>query len=135
NLWTISKMITLILTIISITTVFFLIWKLMKHYTYWTVRGVKQRKQTYILGDNASVFFKKESFFDMMVNLYRTFPEERYIGMYQGMLPTLLVRDPEIIKQITVKEFDHFVNHRTFIPDGIDPLWDRNLVILKGTYT
>ncbi|KRT84340.1 cytochrome P450, partial [Oryctes borbonicus] len=124
-------MITLILTTILITTVFFLIRKLMKRYTYWTIRGVKQRKQIYILGDNASIFFKKESFFEMMVNLYRTFPEERYIGMYQGMLPTLLVRDPEIIKQITVKEFDRFLNHRSFIPDSIEPLWSRNLIVLK----
>ncbi|GJQ77437.1 hypothetical protein Trydic_g20835 [Trypoxylus dichotomus] len=69
----------------------------------------------------------------MMINLYKTFPEERYIGMYQGTLPTLLVRDPEIIKQVAVKEFDHFVNHRAFIPDGVEPLWSRNLVALRGT--
>ncbi|GJQ77435.1 hypothetical protein Trydic_g20833 [Trypoxylus dichotomus] len=67
----------------------------------------------------------------MIVNLYRTFPEERYIGMYQGTLPTLLIRDPEIIKRITVKEFDHFPNHRSFIPDDVEPLWSKNLVFLK----
>lgn len=56
----------------------------------------------------------------------------RYIGMYQGTLPTLLIRDPEIIKEVTVKEFDHFLNHRLFVPDGVDALWSRNLVALKG---
>lgn len=52
--------------------------------------------------------------------------------MYQLTLPTLLVRDPELIKQITVKDFEHFVDHRSFLPDDADPLWTKNLFSLKG---
>ncbi|GJQ77433.1 hypothetical protein Trydic_g20831 [Trypoxylus dichotomus] len=83
--------------------------------------------------DNASVFFRRESFFDFLLRLYKAFPNERYFGMYQGTLPTLVIKDPEIIKQITVKEFDHFLNHRSFIPDGSDPIWTKNLFALKDT--
>lgn len=54
--------------------------------------------------------------------------------MYQGMLPTLIIRDPDIIKQINVKEFDHFLNHRPFIADGADPIWTKNLFSLKGNF-
>lgn len=59
----------------------------------------------------------------------------RYMGIYQMLTPTLLIRDPEIIRQVTVKEFDHFLNHRAFVPEGVDPLWNKNLFALKGTYT
>ncbi|KAI4464097.1 cytochrome p450 [Holotrichia oblita] len=111
----------------------FALWKLSQHYNYWTNRGVKQRKQIYLLGDNASVFLRQESFLDMMKRLYDEFPNERYFGMYQGTIPSLLIRDPEIIKQVTVKEFDHFLNHRPFVPDGVDPLWGKNLFSLKDT--
>ncbi|KAK9752570.1 Cytochrome P450 [Popillia japonica] len=69
----------------------------------------------------------------MFKRLYDTFPNERYFGIYQGTLPTLTIRDPEIIKQVTVKEFDHFLNHRTIIPDGVDPLWSKNLFALRDT--
>ncbi|KAI4464078.1 cytochrome p450 [Holotrichia oblita] len=111
----------------------FALWKLSRHYNYWTDQGIKQRKQIYLLGDNASVFLRQESFFDMFKRLYDTFPNERYFGIYQGTLPTLTIRDPEIIKQVTVKEFDHFLNHRTIIPDGVDPLWSKNLFALRDT--
>ncbi|KRT83704.1 cytochrome P450 [Oryctes borbonicus] len=111
----------------------FVWWKLSKHYSHWTNRNVKQRRQIYGLGDNASVFFRLESFFDFLIRLYKEFPNERYIGMYQGTLPTLVIRDPELIKQITVKEFDHFLNHRSFLPDNIDPIWSKNLFALKDT--
>lgn len=43
-----------------------------------------------------------------------------------------MLRDPELIKQLAVKEFDHFVNHRQALPDNIDPLWSRNVLALRG---
>ncbi|KAI4464094.1 cytochrome p450 [Holotrichia oblita] len=121
------------LTFILIAVAIFATWKLTKRYSYWTDKGVKQRRQVYILGDNAPIYFKKENFFEMMLNAYKAFPEERYMGMYQGMLPALLIRDPDLIKEITVKEFDHFLNHKPFIPEDIEPLWNKNLVVLKDT--
>lgn len=48
------------------------------------------------------------------------------------MLPTLVVRDPELIKHITVKDFDHFLDHRSFINEEVDLLWSKNLFALKG---
>lgn len=56
----------------------------------------------------------------------------RYCGVYQTTIPTLMLRDPELIKQITVKDFDHFVDHRSFVPESIDPVWTKNLFALKG---
>ncbi|RZC39210.1 uncharacterized protein BDFB_009483, partial [Asbolus verrucosus] len=57
---------------------------------------------------------------------------KQYSGFYQFFLPTLLLKDPELIKQITVKDFDHFVDHRSFIPEDSDPLWRKNLISLTG---
>lgn len=56
----------------------------------------------------------------------------RYSGIYQFTLPTLLIRDPELIKQITVKDFEHFMDHRSVIPNNDDPVWSKNLFALKG---
>ncbi|EFA09239.2 cytochrome P450 9Z1 [Tribolium castaneum] len=59
-------------------------------------------------------------------------PNSRYCGMYQFTMPTLVVRDPDLIKQITVKDFDYFLNHRTFIPEECDALWGKNLFALTN---
>lgn len=48
-------------------------------------------------------------------------------------MPTLMIRDPELIKQITIKDFDHFIDHRVFVDAGTDPLMSGNLFSLKGT--
>lgn len=52
--------------------------------------------------------------------------------MYQFSLPTLVLRDPDLIKQIAVKDFEHFLNHRAFIPEECDPLWGKNLFALNN---
>lgn len=37
-----------------------------------------------------------------------------------------------MIKQITVKDFDHFTDHNSFIPEEVDPLIAKNLLSMKG---
>ena len=35
----------------------------------------------------------------------------KVFGIFEGLLPAFYISDPEIIKRILVKDFDHFVNH------------------------
>ncbi|KAK9885349.1 hypothetical protein WA026_010846 [Henosepilachna vigintioctopunctata] len=37
------------------------------------------------------------------------------------------------MKQICVKDFDHFLNHKGLLPDGVEEFWSKNLVGLKAT--
>lgn len=55
-----------------------------------------------------------------------------FLGTYQLLKPVLMLRDPDLIKQITVRDFEHFTDHRIFLPDGIEPLWNKNLFALTG---
>ncbi|XP_017782406.1 PREDICTED: cytochrome P450 9e2-like [Nicrophorus vespilloides] len=103
-----------------------------RHYSYWKNRNVTQGPIVPIFGDNLLTVFRRESFFDMMNRLYQRFPNERYTGFYQMNNPMLLIRDTELMKMVTVKDFDHFTDHRTFLPDNSDPLWSKNLFALKG---
>lgn len=56
----------------------------------------------------------------------------RFIGVYEFRNPIVLVNDPELIKQITVKDFDHFIDHRFTIDPNVEPMFGRNLVSIKG---
>ena len=47
------------------------------------------------------------------------------------MKPVYFLNDPELIKQIAIKDFDHFVNHRTQIDENIDPMFGRGLVSMR----
>lgn len=45
--------------------------------------------------------------------------------------PTYVIEDPELVKQICVKEFDSFVNHIEITNSGDDPLFTKALVALR----
>lgn len=45
--------------------------------------------------------------------------------MFAFRTPQYLVRDPEIIKQIAVKDFDHFEDHSSFADEKIDKIWGK----------
>lgn len=53
--------------------------------------------------------------------------------MFEFRRPLLVIRDPELIKQITVKDFEHFLDHRDFFLDEeTEPLFGKSLFMLKG---
>lgn len=56
----------------------------------------------------------------------------RYVGFYQLARPALMIKDPELIKELTVKDFDHFTDHWSFTDPDVDRLWASNLFALKG---
>lgn len=43
-----------------------------------------------------------------------------------------MLRDPEIIKQLTIKDFDYFMDHRALIPEQVDQMITKTLPVLQG---
>lgn len=56
----------------------------------------------------------------------------RFFGQYQVTKPLVVVKDIELIKKITIKDFEHFLDHSIFIKQDNDPLFGRGLINLRG---
>ncbi|CAH1113653.1 unnamed protein product [Psylliodes chrysocephalus] len=100
--------------------------------SYWKKRGVKQTTPNWWFGDMRGNIYRKENLVDLFQRVYNMDTNCRYFGYYQFNVPFLLIKDPKLIKRITLKEFDHFTNHIQFVPPDSDPLWARNLFSLEG---
>ncbi|GLV34626.1 Cytochrome P450 9f2 [Carabus blaptoides fortunei] len=59
--------------------------------------------------------FRTKSFAEEFEDYYKQFPDAKYIGIHQFSTPLLMLRDPELIKRVTVKDFDSFMNHRKML--------------------
>nr|AOT80781.1 cytochrome P450 [Aedes aegypti] len=64
------------------------------------------------LGASGSLVLRKVSFPDFIQTIYNKFPGVKVFGMFETITPFFVIRDPELIKQIAIKDFDHFVDHR-----------------------
>jgi cytochrome P450 family 9 len=87
----------------------------------------------------APVVFQALSFPDFVVYMYNKLKGHKYGGVHQFMIPVVLLRDPELIKMVTVKDFEHFLDHQAPISEEAEPLFGKALFNLKGeqltTYT
>lgn len=97
-------------------------------WNYFTKRGMTFDRGMPILGSFATAMLKREPLAITIERIYQRYSKHKFIGVYQmGGKPIYLVNDPELIKAITIKDFDHFVNHGFQIDANIDPLFGRNL--------
>lgn len=46
--------------------------------------------------------------------------------------PMFLIRDPQLVKKICVKDFDNFMDHRVILDETHDKLFGKALVALQG---
>ncbi|KAK4874013.1 hypothetical protein RN001_013373 [Aquatica leii] len=107
-------------------------YKAVRSLNYWSDRGVVHKKGWHVIQNLKQLVFPKVSFFDAVQSLYQEFSNERYFGSYQFFRPTLIVNDLDLIKRITVKDYEHFIDHSGIISEDLDPLMGKSLFNLKG---
>ncbi|XP_012541574.2 cytochrome P450 9e2 [Monomorium pharaonis] len=78
------------------------------------------------------VFAGYISFPEFCQCMYNYFPNAKYNGAVDFFTPAVLLRDPELIREIIVKDFEHFMDHRLFIDESAEPLFGKNVFALRG---
>lgn len=55
----------------------------------------------------------------------------RVFGMFIFTRPNLVVKDTDVVKQISIKDFDHFVNHDGSLTRGSDGIFAKSVLLLE----
>ncbi|XP_050497940.1 cytochrome P450 9e2 isoform X1 [Diabrotica virgifera virgifera] len=106
---------------------------LIKPLYFWKERGVPQKDFFEAFSFSWFGLFYRMTFTENIISLYRGFPGSRYHGFYQFNSPSLLIKDVDLIKQMVIKDFDYFNEHRVFAREDVDPMWAKNLFALTGS--
>ncbi|VVC97050.1 unnamed protein product [Leptidea sinapis] len=101
-------------------------------FNYWKKKGIKHDAPLPLFGTNCKQFMQKASMTMMANETYWRYPNERVVGFYRGLAPELVMRDPKLVKQILIADFNYFYS-RGFLPNKfyIEPLL-RNLFFADG---
>ncbi|XP_022916482.2 cytochrome P450 9e2-like [Onthophagus taurus] len=118
---------TLIAIIASILIIYYI-----NSLNYWKKRNVAFIKTFPILGGMKDVILKKKNLSEVILEYYKKCPEKRYYGSFLFTKPCLTIKDIDLIKKITVKDFDYFVDHIRSINTDAEPLFAKNLAALRG---
>lgn len=94
--------------------------------------GLPHIKPLPIFGNMAPVLLKQCALIDVINKVYKLNTDARYVGFFDFSDPVFLIRSPDLIKDIAVKYFDHFIDHRKIVDVSQDPLFGTNLFALCG---
>lgn len=118
------------LVVIGVVKVITLVWQM---YFYWSKKNVPHLPDSFSsFIDGWKVFFRRISFPEWAEYMYNYSPDAKYCGVMDFGTPAVLIRDPDLIRDITVKDFDHFPDHRAFVDEEIEPLFGKNVFALRG---
>ncbi|KAG4073063.1 hypothetical protein HA402_009482 [Bradysia odoriphaga] len=77
-------------------------------YTYWERHGVKGPKPVFFFGNLFKSLTLQEHHSIAPIRWYNTFNDVPFIGFYKLSKPAILIRDPELQREILVKAFSNF---------------------------
>lgn len=103
------------------------------NYCVRTVRFYKRHNVKYDIGlqpfgSYYRRLFKIESWKITLQKLYYKYEDEPFVGLHEiGGAPSYLIRDPDLVKQITIRDFNYFYDKYYRVNDRTDPLFAQRL--------
>ncbi|CRK87139.1 CLUMA_CG000948, isoform A [Clunio marinus] len=101
-----------------------------QRYSYWDSVGIPNLKGKIPYGNLQSVVRKQRSFGTAIYDIY-TQTKEPFLGIYLFFRPAILMKDPELIKNVMVTDFKHFHDRGVHCDPKNDPM-SASLFALPG---
>lgn len=102
-----------------------------KNKNYFKDRGVKFIKPVPFFGSMLDVTFSRRNFIEIIQESYEKFSDSNFFGLFEYTAPVYIIRNPELIKKIGIKDFDHFTNHRVAFDTEVEPIFGRVMFFTK----
>ncbi|XP_065214863.1 probable cytochrome P450 6a13 [Planococcus citri] len=119
------------LILLSISALLYVYWFLKKSHKFFDQYNIPYPKPHWLFGNVKDMVLMKKPFWDMYKEIYEKHSSNRFIGIYNIHKPTVLIRDPELIKMILIKDFPHFQDHGFSPNKEAEPMMT-NLFNLEG---
>ncbi|XP_076285005.1 putative cytochrome P450 6a14 [Lasioglossum baleicum] len=92
------------------------------HYDFWRKRGVVGPKPHPIFGNLFDLSFARINAADAIVDIYKKYKHEPVVGLFQGTSPILVINDPDLIKNVLIRDFSYFQERPYTAHNRTEPL-------------
>ncbi|KOC58664.1 Cytochrome P450 6B1, partial [Habropoda laboriosa] len=75
---------------------------------FWKVRGVPGPKPVPVFGNIKDAMLLRTALSNILRDLYQEYKDEPMIGIFTRRTPALIIRDPELIKDVLIRDFSKF---------------------------
>lgn len=100
-------------------------------FSYWKNRNIPYLKPTFPFGNLGDLLTREKSMGGAYADIYKKLTGMEFGGVFLGHRPVLIIRDPDMIKNCLLKNFENFHGHGFVFDEKSDPLTG-NLFMLDG---
>lgn len=104
-----------------------------RQYEYWSTQNIRVTIPKFPLGDIYETGFSKNIGI-VLKEIYDKFGGERYNGMWFFYRPYIMIRDPDLIKLMLVRDFNNFKHRGLYFNEKIDPLSGKSFIFFTFTF-
>lgn len=100
-------------------------------YSFFDRHGIPYIKPTFVFGNAKDWILMKKPLPIVHYELYKKLEPHRFAGVFTGLKASIMVRDPELIRNMLTKDFTHFYDRGLKRDPHVDKL-SRNLFAMTG---
>uniref|UniRef100_A0A1B0D094 Uncharacterized protein n=1 Tax=Phlebotomus papatasi TaxID=29031 RepID=A0A1B0D094_PHLPP len=108
---------------------------LIRNHNYWAKRGIPGPKAAFVVGNLPGIFTQKRNAVYDMEEIYNKWKTDaNFVGFFNMMQPQILILKPELVKTVTVKNFQNFHDNdfADMFGKDSDPVFTKTIFMLKG---
>lgn len=102
------------------------------HFRHWQRENVPGPKPSLLTGNMGPTISMKKHFAEVCSEWYRKYSGEPFIGYYKVFKPAILLRDPELVRNILVKDYASFSANDFTFDERVEPLLVHNPFVVDG---
>ncbi|XP_076763615.1 uncharacterized protein LOC143431015 [Xylocopa sonorina] len=91
-------------------------------FDFWKVRGVPGPRPIPVFGNVKDTMFLKMSPAHLVRDVYNKYKDEPMVGIFTWRTPILILRDPELIKDVLIRDFSNFMDRGFANVEKAEPL-------------
>ncbi|XP_068979727.1 cytochrome P450 6k1-like [Bombus flavifrons] len=103
-----------------------------RKFNYWSKRGITQLAPTPFVGNFMDCLLSRKSGPEFLKDVYDCGKGLSLLGFYVFDKPHLLIRDPELVKHVLVKDFDYFPDRYAAADEKSDRFGYANVVMMRN---
>lgn len=90
------------------TVIYLLYWLSNSSRNYWEKQGVPYVDGLPVVGILKDLVLMRKGMGEILVEIYRNYDQKKFVAYHQFLAPTIMIRDPELVNQVLIKDFVHF---------------------------
>lgn len=117
--------------LLTITLLCYVYWRFKKSREFFDKNAIPYLEPTILVGNMGDSLVKGKSTSIIYRELYKKLEPHKYAGFFNFHTPFVMIRDPELIRHVLIKDFNHFCDRDNNSSTEMDRL-GKHLFALKG---